>query len=256
MAGAILERTTILVIEDDEATQDLLREVIDDDGRQVFCFREAGLGIRAVERQLPDIVLLDLGLRVTDGFEICRRIRELSSVPIIAIGGLDSFENKKRFLEVGGNDYVAKPFKISELRFRIWANLRSKVLEGRRRRTLTFDDGYLRVEADRRSVVVGDDEIYLTATEYGLLDVLLRNEGKTLAAQELLYLLWGHGYGNDTGLLYPHVCRLRAKIERDASNPRYLICVPRVGYRFEGQSGYSAEPALGNRKVLRNDGGS
>ncbi len=184
--------------------------------------------------QPPDLVLLDLGLPDLDGIEVCRRLRTWSAVPVIYLTVRDDERSKVRGLDVGGDDYVTKPFGMPELVARIRAVLRRKQEQPSTAGPL-FESGNLRVDFVGRSVTLGGKEVRLTPTEYGLLRLFILHADRTLTHRELLSQIWGPEATAETQYLHVFVRQLRRKLEADPARPRHFVTEPGVGYRFRTQ---------------------
>jgi two-component system response regulator RegX3 len=188
--------------------------------------------LRTFERSGADIVLLDLMLPGLSGTEVCRELRARSNVPIIMVTARDSEVDKVVGLELGADDYVTKPFSSRELVARIRAVLR----RGTDPEELIFnvvEAGPVRMDVERHVVTVDGQQIALPLKEFDLLELLLRNSGRVLTRGQLIDRVWGADYVGDTKTLDVHVKRLRAKIEPDPANPKYLVTVRGLGYKFE-----------------------
>jgi two-component system KDP operon response regulator KdpE len=219
----------VLVIEDEPQMRFALRRYLDESG---YTVRDAEDGASALARFAsfkPDVVLLDLMLPDMNGVDVCREIRAGSETPIIVLSALGEEKTKVQALDEGADDYLTKPFGMDEL----LARLRVALRHGSSMRTShpIIEAGSLRVDLEHRRVSRDGTEISLTPTEYGLLKYLATNAGKVLTHPMILRAVWGAEY-EDTGVLRTCISELRAKIEADASHPRYLITEPRVGYRF------------------------
>lgn len=222
----------LLLVDDEQDARDLARDVLEEDGWDVSGISDGAEALDILKQEAFDLVLLDLRMPFLDGFEVLRRARKFCLIPFVALSALNSVEDRKRFLDLGGNDYIAKPFTTQELRFRTWAAVRSHDEQAAAVKHV-FDDGCLRIDLDAHQVTVGGKEVLLTAREYELLHELKMNAGVVLSSEYLLKKIWGIEYGSDTDLLYTCVARLRSKIEPDRNNPRYVITLDRVGYRFK-----------------------
>lgn len=223
----------VLVIDDDDGMLELVRDVLGGDGWDVSVAPDGPRGIASLERESPDVVLLDLKLPGLDGFETCRRMRELSTVPIVALSALDSVRDKERFLSLGGDDYVTKPFSVHELLFRVRKSARRDTQEGPALVPQGYDHGHLAIDFGARRVTVDATEVPITGREYHLLRELCLHEGSACSAADLLRDVWGPAYVTDISLLYVAIAHLRSKIEPDPSHPCYIITIPRFGYRFQ-----------------------
>jgi two-component system response regulator RegX3 len=184
------------------------------------------------DRAGADIVLLDLMLPGLSGTEVCRSLRARSSVPIIMLTAKDTEIDKVVGLELGADDYVTKPYSARELVARMRAVLR-RGAEGESAVESTLAAGPVRLDVDRHVVAVDGHPVALPLKEFDLLELLLRNAGRVLTRGQLIDRVWGADYVGDTKTLDVHVKRLRAKLEPDPANPRHLVTVRGLGYKFE-----------------------
>src|SRR6476660_9273072 len=184
------------------------------------------------DRNGADIVLLDLMLPEMSGSEVCRQLRQKSHVPIIMVTARDSEVDKVVGLELGADDYVTKPFSSRELAARIRAVLR-RGAEPEELLLNVVEAGPVRMDVERHVVTVDGHQIALPLKEFDLLELLLRNAGRVLTRGQLIDRVWGADYVGDTKTLDVHVKRLRAKIEPDPANPKYLVTVRGLGYKYE-----------------------
>jgi len=227
----------ILVVDDEPRVVRLVTEVLKAMGYQVIA---AGAGEPALELVLmerPDLVLLDVLLpRGMDGFEVCRRLREFSDVPVIMLTARAQSSDLLTGFDAGADDYLTKPFNAKELLARVRAVLRrSQRPEERVPGPLTC--GALEINLAQRTVKVDGQPVALTRTEYALLRELALNLNRVLLHQELLTAVWGPEYRDDVDYLRAYIRYLRRKLEPDASNPRYLITVPGMGYMLSCPDG-------------------
>jgi two-component system response regulator RegX3 len=188
--------------------------------------------LTAFDRSGADLVLLDLMLPGLSGTEVCRELRNRSKVPIIMVTARDTEVDKVVGLELGADDYVTKPFSSRELVARVRAVLR-RGGESDELITSTVEAGPVRMDVERHVVSVDGHAVSLPLKEFDLLELLLRNSGRVLTRGQLIDRVWGSDYVGDTKTLDVHVKRLRAKIEPDPSNPKYLVTVRGLGYKFE-----------------------
>jgi len=224
-----MKTSTILVVDDERRYRDLLEMDLSRRGYHVL---QAGDGLRAldlVEQGSPDLVVLDLRLPDMDGYEICRRIREFSSVPVIMLTARAEEQDKVRGLRTGADDYITKPFSAEELLARVEAVLRRSEGAHVAEKT-TFESDGLRIDFGERRVSVGGRDMELTASEYRLLSELALNAGRVMVQDELLRRVWGSGYDGASELLHTAVRRLRRKIEADPARPRYIVTKRGIGY--------------------------
>lgn len=192
----------------------------------------AATGERALEiarENLPDVVLLDLGLPGLSGLEVIRSLRHWTNVPIVVLSARDSEFDKVGALDAGADDYVAKPFGMGELLARLRAALRrsSPVDDAP---VVTTPDFSLDLASRRASTAAGETK--LTPTEWNIVEVLVRNEGRLVSGRSLLQSVWGPQYGEETNYLRVHMAHIRRKLEPDPGKPRYFHTEPGMGYRF------------------------
>jgi len=223
-----------LVVDDEQKLVDLVRAIMEKEGYNVV---EAHNGYQAVEKvreTLPDAVLLDVMMPEMDGFEALKEIRQASNVPVIMLTVQATENDKVRGLELGADDYVAKPFDHRELASRVKAVLRRAALPSSVSKSegqVKIDD-YLQIDFDKREVVAGGKRQKLRPTEYKLLYHLVSNAGKLMSHEQLLTKVWGREYRDDEQLLRLYITYLRQKIEADPSHPRYILNERGLGYRF------------------------
>ena len=224
-------------------TGEMRRVLVVDDERSIRRFLTASLSghfevieaangqdaIRAVVDRQPDAIILDLGLPDIDGVDVTRRLREWTQIPIIIVSVREQEVEKIRALDAGADDYLTKPFGAAELMARIRVALRRAPQP---ELDVVFTEGDLTVDLARRMVLVQDEEINLTPTEYDILRMLVQHAGKVVTHRQLLRDVWGAAYENETHLLRVNVSTLRRKLERDPTQPRHLITEPGVGYRL------------------------
>jgi two-component system KDP operon response regulator KdpE len=222
----------VLIVEDEAHMRRFLRTTLIHNGYDTL---EAIDGVQAMEQAVsgdPSLILLDLGLPDVDGVEVVAKIRERSEVPIIIISARDFEYAKIEALDLGANDYVTKPFGAGELLARIRAALRvrSQLADSPGASVLTLGD--LRIDLGERLVTLGDAEVHLTPTEFGLLAVLARRVGRVVSHRELLREVWGPETTNQVEYLRVFVRQLRYKLEHEPSQPKHLVTVSGVGYRL------------------------
>jgi two-component system response regulator RegX3 len=233
---ALDERTTVLLVEDEESFIEALVVGLQREGFRVQVARD---GVEAMEQFAlvdPDVILLDVMLPRMSGIDVCRRIRTTSNVPIIMVTAKASEIDTVVGLEVGADDYVAKPYRLRELVARMRAALRRAA-----ERPLAVDDGDtdvlevgdVRMDIDRHEVVIRGEETTLPLKEFELLELLLTNAGRVLTRDTLISRVWGADYVGDTKTLDVHVKRLRAKVEEEPSQPTRIVTIRGLGYKYE-----------------------
>ena len=224
--------TRVLIVEDEDTYRETLGYMLRKEGFDVTEAADGAAGLAAFERAGADIVLLDLMMPGLPGTEVCRRLRAISTVPIIMVTARDSEIDKVVGLELGADDYVTKPFSHRELVARIRAVLRrgsdTDLLPD------VLEAGGVRLDVERHEVTVRGASVKLALKEFELLELLLRNSGRVLTRGQLIDRVWGPDYVGDTKTLDVHVKRLRAKIEADPAEPELLLTVRGLGYRFQG----------------------
>jgi two-component system response regulator RegX3 len=223
----------VLVVEDEESFSDALSYMLRKEGFEVSVATTGTAALTQFDRTGADIVLLDLMLPEMSGTEVCRQLRQRSAVPIIMVTARDSEIDKVVGLEIGADDYVTKPYSPRELVARIRAVLRRQGDVPEELETAVLAVGPVRMDVDRHVVAVRGEQVQLPLKEFELLEVLLRNAGRVLTRGQLIDRVWGADYVGDTKTLDVHVKRLRAKIESDPSNPRCILTVRGLGYKFD-----------------------
>jgi YD repeat-containing protein len=220
----------ILIVEDDERIRSSMRLALEDEG---YTVDDVGSGEEAIERfesEPAELVLIDLMLPGMDGFEACRTLRRISTVPVIMVTARSDTHDVVAGLEAGADDYVTKPFVAKELAARIRALLRRSRNEGDESAVIRFGD--IEIEPDAGVVRRADVEVHCTRTEFRLLCELANNAGKVLSREQLLERVWGYDYFGDGRLVDVHVRRLRTKIEPDPASPHFILTVRGMGYKL------------------------
>lgn len=220
----------VLIVEDEQSYREALEFMLTREGFDVITAADGAEGLAAFDRRGADIVLLDVMMPGLSGIEVCRRLRQRSSVPIIMVSARDAEIDKVVGLEIGADDYVTKPFSHRELVARVRAVLR----RGQDADLLSdvIEAGGVRMDVERHEVFVGGEPVRLALKEFELLEMLLRNSGRVLTRGQLIDRVWGADYVGDTKTLDVHIKRLRGKIEADPGNPRVLVTVRGLGYKF------------------------
>jgi DNA-binding response OmpR family regulator len=225
-------KVCILVVDDEPRYIRAIQINLEASGYEVITTQDGQTAIELAASEEPDLILLDIRMVGLDGYEVCRRIREFSAVPIIMLTALAEDADKVAGLDVGADDYVTKPFSADELLARVRAVLRRVELSERQDPSSTFQAGDLLVDLAQQRVFVHSQEVNLTPTEYRLLCELVRQAGRVLVPEYLLEKVWGMGYEGENRLLWQAVHRLRRKIERDPRNPQHIQTRPGIGYVF------------------------
>ncbi len=223
----------ILIVDDDLPIIKLLSANLKAEDYEVLTAMDGAAALETVERELPDLVILDIMMPKLDGVEVCRRLREWSHIPIIMLSARGDVRDKVECLNLGADDYVSKPFSVEVLLARVKAVLRRAQPAGAAPAQSSFTAGDLRVSFAERRVTVGDRELKLTPTEYNLLQELVLNANKVLTHQMLLDRLWGAEYASEKEYLHVFISRLRRELEPNPESPRYIITIPGVGYKFK-----------------------
>ena len=224
--------TRILVVEDEESYSDPLSYLLRREGYEVAIAETGPAALAQFDKNGADLVLLDLMLPGLSGVDVCRQLRQRSSVPVIMLTAKDSEIDKVVGLELGADDYVTKPYSSRELLARVKAVLR-RGHEPEELMPSTLESGPVRMDVERHVVTVNGEQTALPLKEFELLEMLLRNAGRVLTRMQLIDRVWGSDYVGDTKTLDVHVKRLRAKVEPDPANPRYIVTVRGLGYKFE-----------------------
>lgn len=223
----------ILVIEDEQPIRRFLRASLEDAGYRVSEAVSGTEGLRAAISQPPDVIVLDLGLPDQDGQDVLKRLREWFRSPIIVLSARDQENQKVQALDHGADDYVTKPFGVSELLARLRVALRHTHRVGAETTTVRIGD--LQIDLAARIVRVRDEQIHLTPIEYKLLTTMVRHAGKVLTHRHLLREVWGPLDSQENHYLRVFVAGLRRKIEDDSARPRYILTEQGVGYRFAAE---------------------
>ncbi|MCE1177763.1 MAG: response regulator transcription factor [Micrococcales bacterium] len=224
--------TRILVVEDEVSFSDPLSYLLRKEGYEVAVAETGPQALTEFDSAGADLVLLDLMLPGLSGVDVCRALRQRSNVPVIMLTAKDSEIDKVVGLEIGADDYVTKPYSSRELLARIKAVLR-RLSEPEELLPATLEAGPVRMDVERHVVTVDGVATQLPLKEFELLEMLLRNTGRVLTRMQLIDRVWGSDYVGDTKTLDVHIKRLRAKVEPDPGNPRHIVTVRGLGYKFE-----------------------
>jgi two-component system KDP operon response regulator KdpE len=223
-----MNRAEILIIDDEVQIRKLLEITLQSNNYMVNQAENAKNGLITAENHPPDMIILDLGLPDEDGQSVLQKLREWYTNPILILSVKNNEDDIISALDNGANDYLVKPFRTGELLARIRSALRNSATEGDS--IITCDE--ITIDLEARTIKKNNESIKLTATEYRLLSLLAKNEGKVLTHQYLLREVWGPGYINQSQYLRVFIAQLRKKIETDANRPEYIITESGIGYRF------------------------
>lgn len=226
-------KATVLVIDDEKDALKMLHLLLEGEGYNVVLADGAGSGLHSAYRTHPDVILLDVMMPGMDGFEVCRRLREMTSAPIIFVTAKGTIDNIVQGFSAGGDDYIVKPYDFSELLCRLQVALR----RGNERQDITpdvlFSDDAVVLHLDRHELEINDRVVHLTPKEFEVLRILIRHAGKVLSHEAMLSQIWGFERMGDLDLIKQYIYRLRQKIERDPDCPSYIHTVWGEGYYFD-----------------------
>jgi two-component system KDP operon response regulator KdpE len=217
----------VLVVDDDPSIRESLERELRARGYTTVSASDGLEGIRAFDSHAPDLVLTDLSMPRSDGFDLITAIRAKAHTPILVLSVRGDDADKIRALDLGADDFVTKPFSVAELLARVRAQLRRTAAASK---TLVFDT--LSIDVERRRVTQGEREVHLTPTEYSLLELLATNAGRPMFTDHIIGRIWRDAPGTTPDTVRVHMSSLRKKIEPDPSSPRYIVTEPWIGYRF------------------------
>jgi two-component system KDP operon response regulator KdpE len=226
----VTDTSRVLVVDDEPQITRVLKTVLSSQGYQVRTAAEGESALASFSEWHPELVITDLYMPRMDGLELCRRIRAVSSVPIIVLSVKGEERSKVEALDSGADDYVTKPFGTDELLARVRAALRRSGVSSEE--VASFDAGNFRIDLDARRVHIRGQEVRLTPKEFDLFVYLARHPNRVLTHRTLLEAVWGEASQEQPEYLRVFMGQLRKKLEEDPSNPRYLVTEPWVGYRF------------------------
>jgi DNA-binding response OmpR family regulator len=223
------KKSTVLVVDDDIRMLRMMKRMLELEGFQAVIADSGDMALKLFERDVPDLVLLDIMMPDMDGYTVCRRIREFCQVPIIMVTARGDDKEKVEGLNIGADDYVTKPFSASELAARVRAVLRRASTKDNPQDVI-FRYKDLLVDFASRRVMVNDTELRLTSTEYKLLSYISVNAGRVITPDQLLDKVWGEKYMGAPHLLQVNIARLRKKLGDNARKPTYILTRPGIGY--------------------------
>ena len=224
----------VLLVEDEDSLAESIRYSLEREGYAVTVAADGRKAIERFRSDDPDLVILDLMLPELSGLDVCRMIREESTVPIVMVTAKDSEADKVTGLELGADDYVTKPFSIRELVSRVRAHLRRARMQVPASHEEILVGGPIEMDVGRHEVRVGEGVVAFPPKEFELLEAFLRRKGRLLTRDHLIEEIWGYDYVGDTKTLDVHVKRIRQKIEDDPHEPALLVTVRGLGYKFIG----------------------
>lgn len=223
----------VLVVDDEKLIVKGIRFSLEQDGMDVTCAYDGEEALKYAREQEFDMILLDIMLPKLTGTEVCQQIREFSNVPIVMLTAKSDDMDKIMGLEYGADDYITKPFNILEVKARIKAIMRRTAgREAAKTETNIIESGDMRMDCDSRRVTISGREVNLTAKEFDVLELLIKNPNKVYSREKLLNLIWGPDYPGDVRTVDVHIRRLREKIESNPSEPRFVHTKWGVGYFF------------------------
>lgn len=224
----------ILVVEDDKNISDLIHMYLVKEGFDVRIAGDGGKALEEFQKKEPDLILLDIMLPVMDGWAVCAKIRETSKVPIIMLTAKSEDADKLMGFECGADDYLTKPFNILELKARVRALLRRAAGVQRSQGSL-LTVGKLTLNTEERVAIRDGEPVELTAKEYDLIELLMRNPRRVYSRENLMNVVWGYTYAGDYRTVDVHIRRLREKLEPDPAQPQYILTKWGVGYYFQDE---------------------
>jgi len=224
----------IIIIEDDPAIREELALLLENEGYQVECAYDGAAAVELAREGKLDLIILDLMMPEVDGLEACMRIREFSNVPVIMLTAKSEDADKLMGFECGADDYLTKPFNILELKARIRAMLRRASAGGQGKQAKCITAGDLTLDTEQRVAIRDGQVVELTAKEYDLVELLMKNPRRVYSRENLMNVVWGYAYTGDYRTVDVHIRRLREKLERKPAEPDHIMTKWGVGYYFKG----------------------
>lgn len=225
----------ILVVDDEAVLVKGLKFNLENEGYQVEVGYDGQTAVDLARSGSFDLIILDLMMPKLDGIQACMRIREFSSVPIIILTARGEDSDKLVGFECGADDYITKPFNILELKARIRALLRRAGMAQQRGGGVRLSEGPIVLDVDQRVAWRGEERVELTAKEFDLIELLMRNPGRVYSRENLMNIVWGYEYAGDYRTVDVHIRRLREKLEPDPASPKYILTKWGVGYYLKGE---------------------
>jgi two-component system KDP operon response regulator KdpE len=224
-----VKEARILVVDDEASIRNLLRVSLESEGFSVALAENGGIALHSAPEFHPHLIILDLGLPDMDGLEVLKRLRSWTTIPIVILTVVDDERKKVELLDAGADDYLTKPFSMPELLARVRVGIRRhNAIEA----TPIFVSGDLRIDLNQRSVWRADQVVRLTATEFELLSLLVRQHGRVVPQGQLLIGVWGPNAGEQSHYLRIYIGQLRKKLEDSSAEPKHILTDPGVGYRL------------------------
>ncbi len=220
----------ILIIEDNKDVNEMLSETLSEEGFEVFSAYTGIDGLKEIKKNQYDLILLDIMLPFKSGDEILKEVREFSDVPVIVISAKDMIGTKIDLLKMGADDYITKPFDLGEVVARVYANLRRSRIKAQSEKVLHYKD--MAVDIDSKRIHVNNTELDLTAKEYGIMEMLIRNRDKVFTKATLYETIWQDAYLGDDNAVKTHISNLRSKLKTANSQQEYIETVWGLGYRL------------------------
>ncbi len=224
----------ILVVDDEKLLVKGIKFNLQNEGYQVECAYDGAAAVELARSQNFDLIILDLMMPKVDGLEACMRIREFSNVPIIMLTARSEDTDKIIGFESGADDYVTKPFNILELKARIRAMLRRANVGAQSKPSTTITAGDITLDTEQRIAIRDGMSVDLTAKEYDLIELLMKNPRRVYSRENLMNVVWGYSYAGDYRTVDVHIRRLREKLEHNSAEPEYILTKWGVGYYFKG----------------------
>ena len=225
----------ILIIEDEQSVSQVLKAYLEKEGYEVHSTTKGLEGLELFNKIAFKLIILDLMLPDISGEEICKKVRQTSDVHIFMLTAKGTLDNRIEGLNIGADEYLVKPFSPRELTARVNALFRRLGVEARKE-VYTFNDGTLLIDYDKRIVKLKGEDVQLTPNEFDILYVLVENKGKVLSREQLIDKVFGDDFEGFDRTIDVHIKNIRKKIEEDTRNPKYIITVMKVGYKFGGEA--------------------
>jgi DNA-binding response OmpR family regulator len=232
----------ILVVDDDVLNVKLLTFLLEEAGYEVIKAYNGQDALRAAIQHIPDLILLDVSMPMTSGFDICRQIRGTIDVPVIFLSAHSELEDRVTGLQIGAEDYIVKPFEPAELLARIEVVLRRYDSDTLNPSSRLIQGEVILDPVSRKVTLPGERLVSLTTMEFRLLYYLMKNAGRVLSSDQIMDKVWGSNYFSSSNQVAVYIRRVRSKIEPDMTNHRYIVTVPYFGYKFESQSSQALMP--------------